>query len=274
MSGAGDVNGDGCDDVAVGALRVSAFNAGAAYVIFGKKDREDTIVATKLLSARAGAAILGTSWSWFGYSVSGAGDVNGDGFDDLMVGSTPKKVRAEPPSSVIVYGKAGFASPFAYSSLIPGGVVVHGLGDVNGDKLADVMAVSDVDLTFGAGLTVVLPSVVSNPTHAPTFSPTVLPTVPPTFLPSVWPAIDPSCLPTETPTQPTQEPTEAPSGPTLLPTGLPSQPTSGPSNHPTAPTRARPSLQRSRAPRPAHPESTDAVRAAGAFPSGARRRLC
>ncbi len=66
VSGAGDVNGDGFDDVIVGALRMNDLFSGAAYVVYG---------AAQLISANKAPVLLmsGAAHSWFGYSVSRAG---------------------------------------------------------------------------------------------------------------------------------------------------------------------------------------------------------
>ena len=77
VSGAGDVNNDGFDDLIVGAFHNSTggASAGRAYVYSGKSGA--------LLYTFTGEG----PQDWFGNSVSGAGDVNNDGSDDLIVGS-------------------------------------------------------------------------------------------------------------------------------------------------------------------------------------------
>src|SRR6185436_18241928 len=79
---AGDVNGDGYDDVIVGASP-SLGAPGRAYVVFGA-----TLELAGLNGAN-GFTITDTSGAarGLGMSVSGAGDVNGDGFGDLVVGA-------------------------------------------------------------------------------------------------------------------------------------------------------------------------------------------
>ena len=77
VSGAGDVNNDGFDDLIVGAPRNDAggFDAGRAYIYSGQSG--------VLLYTFTGEASGGN----FGQAVSGAGDVNNDGFNDLLVGA-------------------------------------------------------------------------------------------------------------------------------------------------------------------------------------------
>ena len=70
VSTAGDVNGDGYSDVVVGT------DSDTAYVYFGELTMNN--IADVVLTAAAGV---------FGYAVSNAGDVNGDGYSDLIVGA-------------------------------------------------------------------------------------------------------------------------------------------------------------------------------------------
>ena len=92
VSSAGDVNGDGFDDLIVGAPFGDAAGnakryAGEAIVIFGQASGfADIDLAT--LTAAQGFRIFGAdAGDQSGCSVSSAGDVNGDGFDDLIVGA-------------------------------------------------------------------------------------------------------------------------------------------------------------------------------------------
>jgi hypothetical protein len=90
VSGAGDVNGDGFDDVIVGATGSdpnNIYNAGEAYVIFGKS--ETTAVNLNEVAAGDGGFVLNgiRMYDSAGQSVSGAGDLNGDGFDDVIIGA-------------------------------------------------------------------------------------------------------------------------------------------------------------------------------------------
>jgi len=74
----GDVDGDGCDDVFVGAIRYqrNAPRAGAAFIFFGSRDR--TLRGSWLRVSPKGG-------TWFGAAGGLAGDVNGDGFPDFIV---------------------------------------------------------------------------------------------------------------------------------------------------------------------------------------------
>jgi hypothetical protein len=88
----GDINGDGFDDVVVGAPTVSLddppmgfYNNGAAYVVFG--DSSVSVPANlDALDGDNGFALIGKGGVYAGTTVAVAGDINGDGFDELMVG--------------------------------------------------------------------------------------------------------------------------------------------------------------------------------------------
>ncbi|QDV47603.1 FG-GAP repeat protein [Stieleria neptunia] len=157
VSEAGDINGDGLGDVIIGSPDPLQNDPGESYVIFGSGSGFAATVDLSSLNGVSGFRIDGIdAFDRAGLSVSGAGDVNSDGFDDLIVGAP----SADPGSidkageSYVVFGKASsFTATFSLSSLdgvngfqINGikandraGESVAGAGDVNGDGFDDVI---------------------------------------------------------------------------------------------------------------------------------------
>jgi Ca2+-binding RTX toxin-like protein len=91
VSSAGDVNGDGLDDLIVGGLFAGDMygqSAGQAFVVYGKENWAGTLDLADLDGTNGFQLIRGASYDNIGFSVSSAGDVNNDGFDDLLVGAT------------------------------------------------------------------------------------------------------------------------------------------------------------------------------------------
>lgn len=133
---AGDVNGDGYSDLLVGAYNYSGgqANEGRVYVYHGSASGPSTTAARILERDQAGAH--------FGYSVASAGDFNGDGYDDIVVGAPDWDGKG---AIFVYFGSATgigttpsftFVSPQAGSSF---GVSVSGAGDVNNDGYDDII---------------------------------------------------------------------------------------------------------------------------------------
>ena len=158
VSNAGDVNGDGFDDVIVGAFGAdpNGLSSGSSYVVFGKASGFSANFDLSTLNGNNGFRLDGVAAHDFsGRSVSNAGDVNGDGFDDLIVGAYGANPNGDSSgSSYVVFGKAsGFSATMELSSLdgsdgfrLDGmtagdssGWPVSNAGDVNGDGFDDVI---------------------------------------------------------------------------------------------------------------------------------------
>jgi hypothetical protein len=159
VSGAGDVNGDGFADLIVGAPFYSTYDAdglGASYIVFGKHTGFDPALNTASLTGANGFRITGrAAGGYSGTAVRGAGDVNGDGFDDMVIGAPGASPHGDySGASYVVFGAdSGFSSELRVRTLngrngfqISGahaydysGSSVAGIGDVNGDGLDDVL---------------------------------------------------------------------------------------------------------------------------------------
>ena len=110
VSSAGDVNGDGIDDLIVGAPfgDDGGTDAGEAYVIYGVTGSARGTVDLTNLVASDGFVIQGDlAGDWAGISVSSAGDVNGDGISDLIVGALYSDLGGEKSGEAyVIYGVA------------------------------------------------------------------------------------------------------------------------------------------------------------------------
>jgi FG-GAP-like repeat/FG-GAP repeat len=139
VAGAGDVNGDGFADIMIGANRYSGTltSNGAVFLFLG----------SALGTANTPQVIESDqSFSWFGLSCAAAGDVNGDGFSDVIVGAyTYDNGETDEGRAYVYHGTAtGLnATPAwtAESNQVDArlGFRVAGAGDVNGDGYSDIV---------------------------------------------------------------------------------------------------------------------------------------
>ena len=147
VAGAGDVNGDGYDDVLVGAGGYDDGQAeeGVAFLYLGGPSG----IASGGPDVAAARFEFDQPNARAGTSVAGAGDVNGDGFDDILVGGRlytdgqvdEGRVLLFLGASILVDGTPGNAAASFEGNrdLAHLGIDVAGAGDVNGDGYADIL---------------------------------------------------------------------------------------------------------------------------------------
>ena len=159
VSSAGDVNGDGYDDLIIGAAGADGA-AGETYVFYGGASAPGTggVMDLSMLNGTNGFTLNGDAVTRAGDSVSSAGDVNGDGYDDLIIGASfaEPNGRNNAGETYIIYG--GASAPGTDGVLDLGaldgsnGFILNGIdandqsgfsvssaGDVNGDGYDDLI---------------------------------------------------------------------------------------------------------------------------------------
>ena len=140
LSTAGDVNGDGYSDVIVGAPAYDNLDLaeGGAFIFHGSSTGISTSIAVQLEQDQAGAA--------FGSSVATAGDVNNDGYSDVIVGAALADFSFTDEGAAFIYhGSPTGVDNIAETQLESGqdnarfGARVATAGDINGDGFSDVI---------------------------------------------------------------------------------------------------------------------------------------
>jgi hypothetical protein len=138
VSGIGDINGDGFDDVIIGAPfdDENGSNAGKSYLYYGSALMDNSYDLTYTGEAAGDV---------FGFSVSGAGDVNGDGYSDIIIGAPGNDDGGAGAGKEYLYYGSIFpdnAVDQTFSDDVVGsnfGFTVANAGDVNNDGYEDIL---------------------------------------------------------------------------------------------------------------------------------------
>jgi Ca2+-binding RTX toxin-like protein len=162
VAGLGDINGDGIDDFAISAPQNSSGSGGSVYVYFGKTSglTSHTVIAP---APADGFVINGVGGT--GFKVAAAGDVNGDGYTDLIFSQS-----SSTPADYVIFGHAGGYGTVDLANLSPSQGVkitwpsgadsnnfVAGAGDVNGDGFDDLIVSDSLSQYEVQGVMYVIP---------------------------------------------------------------------------------------------------------------------
>jgi hypothetical protein len=144
VSGAGDVDGDGYDDILVGASGndEGGSASGAAYLILGSPSSASASLSSAVQFAGEAA------YDQAGFSVSGAGDIDGDGYDDILVSAHLNDEGGSSAGAAYLVLGSPSPAPASLSSAVQfvgeavgdyAGVSVSGAGDTDGDGYRDIL---------------------------------------------------------------------------------------------------------------------------------------
>jgi hypothetical protein len=169
VSVVGDINGDGIDEIVIGASRASTNgnSSGRSYVVFGRSSPVRPVLELSELDGVRGFAIDGeASGAHAGRALSAAGDINGDGLNDIIIGAPYAEVGGSATGrAYVVFGtQGGFPALLELASLDGGngsmldgeahydrfGISARRAGDINGDGVDDLVIGADWAGTNGA----------------------------------------------------------------------------------------------------------------------------
>ena len=173
VAGGSDINGDGIDDFIVGAPLTNSVGAlgGRAYVFYGRNVFPATLSATTATGTGGFTINPVAAGDLMGFSVAMGRDINNDGRDDLIASSISADLGTNGSGSAYVIFGRDAATPFPASLAVGGldgsptsGFVLHGsaandglgvpvafAGDLNGDKVGDLIAGAASNGSAGAG---------------------------------------------------------------------------------------------------------------------------
>ena len=163
MASIGDLNDDQVPDLAVGAFRSGADDTGAVYILF--LETNGTVISyTKIASGTGGLASDSLDAnSFFGFGMTGIGDLNGDQIPDLAVGAYRDNTNGSQRGAVYILFMKRDGTVDSYQKIADNtggfnvtlmdsdhlGISVANIGDLNGDDVTDLVAGAYGDDTGG-----------------------------------------------------------------------------------------------------------------------------
>ena len=105
LSGVGDINNDGIDDILISSTSVNGVGYYQLFVLFGQRDgfNDIDLRATDLATTHQGFEVISSNvWLYFGVTMSRAGDVNNDGIDDMLFGAA--QTSSSNIAGIVVFG--------------------------------------------------------------------------------------------------------------------------------------------------------------------------
>jgi hypothetical protein len=205
ISSAGDFNNDGWKDYLISSMSVStslSFQS-VIYIIFGNSSSTSSSnnpdIVIDQLPNYCYLKVIAPRSSFAGFSLSSLGDINQDGFDDIIIGSIPYQGGYSSQKSYVLYGKSSLLDKTVLLlsemksgeegfTITGGGFAVAGPGDVNEDGVNDILIVNYNQWQGKENSYLLFYPAIGNITSPPTFLPSSLPSNYPSSSPSSRPS--------------------------------------------------------------------------------------
>jgi hypothetical protein len=194
LSSAGNFNGDRFADLLFSAIQISPYQ-NVIYVLFLNPEiLKHDIPIDNLRGNVDYFKITAPLFAFAGFSLSNLGDINQDGYDDIIIGSIPYSGRYLTQKSYVLYGRNSSRNLLLTEmteddgfTITGGGFLVGGPGDVNGDGIPDIL-ISSYNQWQGQGNSYIMVyprNITSPPTYLPTSQPSNVPSLSPSSIPSI-----------------------------------------------------------------------------------------
>jgi inosine-uridine nucleoside N-ribohydrolase len=177
LAGMGDINGDGYDDLLIGAMAASSSVKGKVYIVYGKSTWPNSMLVTNSDVIISGA----NTDDCFGRVVDGTGDFNADGYSDILLGAPYSDINGNNSGEAyLIYGRGNLSSTLTMPSnadrhwtgaaLTRLGSATTFAGDIDRDGRAD-MAISAPSAASSAGETYLIRGGTTTPVTPPRLKP-------------------------------------------------------------------------------------------------------